>query len=120
MEIFILVIKVTTIRTILSLATSHHWPTRQIDILNAFLHRHFNEEVYMEQPEGFKDKDKPDYVEKLTIPFMDKNSLRMHGLVIYVPSWNQWVLQNLKLITLFLLNTLVLIKFLFLLMLMIS
>ncbi|GJW49651.1 ribonuclease H-like domain-containing protein, partial [Tanacetum coccineum] len=37
-ETFSLVVKLGTIRTILSLATSRHWPVHQLDVKNAFLH----------------------------------------------------------------------------------
>ncbi|WVZ62530.1 hypothetical protein U9M48_012269 [Paspalum notatum var. saurae] len=60
------VVKPTTIRVILSLAVSHGWSMRQIDIQNAFLHGVLNEEVYMSQPPGYESNMVPaDYVCKL-------------------------------------------------------
>ncbi|WVZ64164.1 hypothetical protein U9M48_013727 [Paspalum notatum var. saurae] len=59
------VIKMATIRTILSIAVSKGWSLRQLDVQNAFLHSFLEEEVYMRQPPGFEDKTLPNYVCKL-------------------------------------------------------
>ncbi|KAM1763220.1 hypothetical protein ACFX11_002584 [Malus domestica] len=40
----------TTVRIILSLAAMNHWPLRQLDIKNAFLHGDLQKEVYMQEP----------------------------------------------------------------------
>ncbi|GKE25840.1 ribonuclease H-like domain-containing protein [Tanacetum coccineum] len=54
-ETFRLVVTPSTIRTILSLATSRHWPVHQLDVKNAFLHGDLSETIYMHQPSGFRD-----------------------------------------------------------------
>lgn len=59
------VIKPTTIRLVLSLAVSYSWPIQQLDVSNAFLHGILDEEVYMEQPMGFIDNSKPNFVCRL-------------------------------------------------------
>jgi hypothetical protein len=64
-ETFSPVIKPSTIRVILSLAVHFEWDIRQLDVSNAFLHGFLAEEVYMEQPQGFRDKDNPDFVCRL-------------------------------------------------------
>ncbi|GKC71028.1 ribonuclease H-like domain-containing protein [Tanacetum coccineum] len=61
-ETFSLVVKPGTIRTVLSLAASRHWPIHQLDVKNAFLHGDPSETVYMHQPPRFRDFVHPDYV----------------------------------------------------------
>ncbi|GKD21942.1 ribonuclease H-like domain-containing protein [Tanacetum coccineum] len=57
-----LVVKPTTIHTVLSLVVSRNWPIHQLDVKNAFLYGHLSETVYMHQPPGFIDPNKPNYV----------------------------------------------------------
>nr|GEU48547.1 ribonuclease H-like domain-containing protein [Tanacetum cinerariifolium] len=45
------VVKPGTIRTVLSLVVSRHWPIHQLDVKNAFLHGDLSEKVYMHQPQ---------------------------------------------------------------------
>lgn len=64
-EIFSLVVKMTSIRVVLGIAASHNLEVEQMDVKTAFLHGDLEEEIYMEQPEGFVKKGKEDYVCKL-------------------------------------------------------
>lgn len=64
-ETFSPIVKLATIRLILSLAVSFQQSMRQLDIKNVFLHRHLTEEIYMKQPRGFIHLDYPHYVCKL-------------------------------------------------------
>jgi Reverse transcriptase (RNA-dependent DNA polymerase) len=56
------VVRATTIRAILSLATSHNWSINQLDVSNIFLNGNLTEKVYMAQPHGFIDPTNPDFV----------------------------------------------------------
>ncbi|GKU93013.1 hypothetical protein SLEP1_g6653 [Rubroshorea leprosula] len=64
-ETFSPVLKPTTLRLVIALATTLSWPLRQLDVKNAFLHGKLKEEVYMSQPPGFEDPIHPNYVCKL-------------------------------------------------------
>ena len=62
LDTFSPVIKVTTIRLLLSIAVSKNWQIRKLDISNAFLHGDLTELIYMEQPQGFRDSAFPHHV----------------------------------------------------------
>jgi ATP-binding cassette subfamily B (MDR/TAP) protein 1 len=57
-EIFSPVVKMTSIRMILDVAASLNLEVEQMDVKIAFLHGELEEEIYMEQPEGFLVKGK--------------------------------------------------------------
>ena len=62
------VVKIATVRLVLSLAVSRGWCLRQLDVQNAFLHGVLEEEVYMRQPPGFENAKQPHKVCKLDKP----------------------------------------------------
>ena len=64
-EIFSPVVKMSSIRVVLGLAASMDLEIQQMDVKTAFLHGELEEEIYMEQPEGFQMKGKEDLVCRL-------------------------------------------------------
>ena len=68
-ETFSPVVKAATIRIIITLAVNNDWLLRQVDINNAFLNGDLTKTVYMPQPEGFEDKNRPNYICKLKKTF---------------------------------------------------
>ena len=61
-ETFSPVIKITTVRILLSLAISQRWLIHQLDVSNAFLHGELQETIFMEQPPGFVNTALPNHV----------------------------------------------------------
>eukprot|EP00253_Pinus_taeda_P005084 PITA_05084 len=57
-DIFSLVVKVTSIRLLLSISASFDFEVEQKDVKTTFLHGDLEEEIYMKQPEGFVMKGK--------------------------------------------------------------
>jgi FtsZ-binding cell division protein ZapB len=64
-ETFAPVARMEVIRMFLAYACHKRFKVYQMDVKSAFLNGNLEEEVYMEQPEGFSLTDKPDYVCKL-------------------------------------------------------
>ena len=64
-EIFSLVVKMCSISVILGLTASMNLELEQLVVKIAFLHGDLDEEIIMEQPEGFKVKGKENMVCKL-------------------------------------------------------
>lgn len=61
-ETFSPVVKSVTIRLVLHLAVTKAWPIKQLDVNNSFLQGTLSEEVYVSQPPGFVDTDRPHHV----------------------------------------------------------
>ena len=64
-ETFAPVERYTSIRTIMALASMMKWDLHQMDVKKTFLNGVIEEEVYIEQPRGFKVEDRRTHVCKL-------------------------------------------------------
>jgi hypothetical protein len=64
-ETFALVARLGSIHILLAYATRHDFKLYQMDVKSAFLNGSIKEEVYVEQPPGFKDQEYHNHVYKL-------------------------------------------------------
>jgi hypothetical protein len=55
-EIFSHFVKMTSIRTILSLLAVEYFHLEQLDVKTTFLHGNLDEDIYMQQPQGYECK----------------------------------------------------------------
>ena len=60
-EIFSPVVKMSSIRTMLSLTSTLDLEVEQMDVKTAFFHGDLEEEIYMKQPDGFHVEGKENY-----------------------------------------------------------
>ena len=74
------VARYTSLRSLLALANAHDLEVHQMDVKTAFLNSSLDCDIYMSQPEGFVDPDKPEHVCKL------KKSI--YGLKQSARCWN--------------------------------
>ena len=87
-EVFAPVARNSTIRALLALGNAMDLEIHQMDVCTAFLNGELDMDVYMEQPKGFVDSDRPDYVCKL------KKGL--YGLKQAARCWNSTLDEYLK------------------------
>ena len=64
-QVFSPVVRFETVRLLLAMAALENWHMTGVDVRNAYLYGELDEEIYMEQPEGFKVPGKEDQVLRL-------------------------------------------------------
>jgi hypothetical protein len=64
-ETYVMVVRMKAIRILLAYACAHNIKLYQMDVKCVFFNGYINELVYVEQPSGFDDEKKPNYVYKL-------------------------------------------------------
>jgi hypothetical protein len=74
-------LQIETLRLICSLLASKSWKGCQVDFKTAFLNGHLDQPVFMEQPPGFEDPARPDFVCEVT--------RSIYGLKQAPCQWNQ-------------------------------
>jgi len=86
-ETFAPVIRMENLRLLLAIATAFDYEIHQMDVDTAFLNAKLSEEVFLDHPEGFIDKEHPSNVCKL---------LRsLYGLKQAPYKWNRTIDQHL-------------------------
>jgi len=87
-KVFAPVVRFDTIRLIISLAASNKWKIYQLDVKSAFLNGILEEEVYVQQPEGFRVAGKESKVYRLI--------KALYGLKQAPRAWNssRWISQT--------------------------
>lgn len=86
-ETFSPIIRLENLRLLLAIALPG-LAIHQMDVDNAFLNAELTEEIYVEQPEGFEDRDHPDYVCQL--------QKSLYGLKQAPLEWNRTIDAHLK------------------------
>ena len=86
-ETFSPVARFETVRMLLAHACHHNWEIETLDVKTAFLHGKLDEEIYMEQPEGFRIKGKEKKVYRL--------QRALYGLKQAALAWNKELHQSL-------------------------
>ncbi|GJX61584.1 putative ribonuclease H-like domain-containing protein [Tanacetum coccineum] len=90
-ESFALVARLEAIRIFLAFAAHMNMVIYQMDVKTAFLNGNLREEVYVSQPDGFVDPDKPNHVYKLKkalygLKQAPRNKLHARGMICCLPS----------------------------------
>lgn len=87
-EVFAPVARIETVRVLIALAASNKWEIHHLDVKTAFLNGELKEEVFVQQPEGFKIKGSEGKVYKL--------HRALYGLKQAPRAWNIKLKQTFK------------------------
>ena len=79
--------KMSSIQVVLGLAAGINLEIEQLDVKTTFLHGDLDEEIYMEQLEGFTIKGKEHLVCQLKKAYMVSSKHRDSGTRSLIPSW---------------------------------
>ena len=93
-KIFASVVKTTSIRMVLSIAASMDLEVEQLDVKVAFLHGDLEEEIYMQQPEGFIKKGKENMVCRLKKSLYGLSKLPGNGTGSLILHDRPWIPQD--------------------------
>lgn len=77
---FSLVVKSQTIRLILYIVVARHWPIRQFNVSNTFLHGDLSEVIFMAKPQGFIHPQYSHHVCKLHKAIYGHKQAHAHGI----------------------------------------
>jgi hypothetical protein len=79
-ETYVPVARLESFRILLAYATYHGFNLYQMDVKSAFLNGPIKEEMYVEQPPGFKDSEYPTHVYKLSKVLYGLKQAQEHGM----------------------------------------
>ncbi|KAG8473076.1 hypothetical protein CXB51_035013 [Gossypium anomalum] len=83
-DVFSSVVKHSSIRALLGIVAMHDLELEQLDVRTAFLHGELEEDIYMQQLEGFTVSEKEDYVCLLKKSLYDLKQLPSDGSFVYL------------------------------------
>ncbi|KAL0290736.1 UNVERIFIED_CONTAM: Retrovirus-related Pol polyprotein from transposon RE2 [Sesamum angustifolium] len=94
-ETFAPVARLDTIRALIAIAANKKWKIYQMDVKSAFLNGYIDEEIYVEQPQGFIAKGSEEKVLRLKKHFMGSNKRQELDDLIYTGN-NEKMIQDFK------------------------